>query len=104
LSSGFEENYELAASSFELLVVQFFVVGGRGFPELEQDVDPLVGQGADGGVVFAAYSALFLVEVAGPGVPLAGVAGELVEGLLEEFRAGAANRQAGACPTETEGS
>ena len=66
-----------------MLDVRVFVVEGSGFPEAEDDADPFVGQGTDGGVVLVAGGAFHLVERFGPAAPLAGLVGEFVERLPE---------------------
>ena len=66
----------------------FFAVGGVRFPEAKDDADPFEGQGADGGLVLAAGGPFLLVEGGGPAAPPAGLVGELVEGLSEEFWTG----------------
>jgi len=70
--------------------VVVFVVGGAGFPQFEDDADPFVGQGADGGVVSEASGAFYFVEGFGPASPFAVLVGELVKGLPEDLRAGVA--------------
>ena len=70
-----------------MLDVSCFVVGGVGFPEAEHDADPLEGEGPDGGLVFASGFSFLAIVGGRPAAPLAGVIGELVEGLLEEFGA-----------------
>jgi hypothetical protein len=66
------------------------VVGGVGGPAGPDDVDPGAGEDADGvGVVVPAVAGA-LVEVGGPGVGLAAVAGEVADGVAELFVAGPA--------------
>ena len=76
------------AFGLELLEVAGLGVGLSVFPAAEEDADPFEGQGADGGVVAVSASAEVVVEGFGPGAPLAGVVGELVERLAEELGPG----------------
>jgi len=71
-------------------VVLAGVVGFAGLPAVPDDVEPGAGEDADGvGVVVAAVTGS-LVEVLGPGVGAAGVAGEVAVGRRARARRGAA--------------
>ena len=66
------------------------VVGGVVLPAVPDDEQPGAGEDADGvGVVVAAGAGL-VVEVGGPGVGVAGVGGEVGDGVAELFVAGPA--------------
>jgi hypothetical protein len=65
--------------------VSLGIVGGVGGPALPNDVDPGAGEDSHGvGVVVAAGSG-FGVEVGGPGVFVAAVAGEVADGVAQLF-------------------
>jgi hypothetical protein len=66
------------------------VVGGVVVPAVPDDEQPGTGQDADCVGVVVAASAGLLVEVGGPGVCLAAVAGEVADGVAELFVAGPA--------------
>ena len=79
-----------SVSFFELGDVVRLAVGGARFPKPKHDADPFVSQSADGGLVFAAGVTFLLVLGGRPTASFAGVVGEFVEGLPEEFRTGVA--------------
>ena len=66
------------------------VVGGVVLPAVPDDVEPGAGEDADGVGVVVAAGAGAVVEVGGPGVGAAGVAGEVGDGVAELFVAGPA--------------
>ena len=74
----------------ELLDVLGFVVDRVGFPESKHNADPFEGECSDGGLVFTAGLSFLTIERGRPGTPLAGMVGELVECLLQDFGAGVA--------------
>ena len=85
-----DEFYEWAVSFFELFDVLGFVVDGVVFPEPKHNADPFERECSNGGLVFAAGLSFLAIERGRPGAPLAGMVGELVERLLQEFWAGVA--------------
>ena len=66
------------------------VVGGAVLPAVPDDEQPGAGEDADGVGVVVAAGAGAVVEVGGPGVGAAGVAGEVGDGVAELFVAGPA--------------
>ena len=64
------------------------VVGGSVLPAVPDDVQPGAGEDAHGVGVVVSSVAGALVEVGGPGVGVAGVAGEVGDGVAQLFVAG----------------
>jgi hypothetical protein len=85
-----DEFYEWAIFFLELFDVLGFVVDRVSFSESEHNADPFEGEYSDGGLVFAAGLSFLTIESGRPGTPLAGMVGELVKCLLQEFGAGVA--------------
>ena len=60
-------------------------VGGSVLPAVPDDVEPGAGQDADGVGVIVSSGSGSVVEVGGPGVGVAGVSGEVADGVAQLF-------------------
>ena len=64
------------------------VVGGVGLPAVPDDVEPGAGEDAGGVGVIVFAGAGAVVEVGGPRVGMAGIVGEVADGIAQLFVAG----------------
>src|SRR5271167_757637 len=87
-AQGLDSFQQRRTPTFERLQVNLLVIGCTVFPATVKDANPLEGQGADGGVVFGPLLDLLFIIGAGPRRPTAGMGGELVKALAQEFGAG----------------
>jgi len=71
-----------------------FVVRGPIFPHPEQNPDPAIGQGPQGGMVAVAPGPVRIIIGAGPTAAAQGGEGQLMQGLAEVLVAGAAQMDA----------